>query len=63
MIRSGWSRLVQKLELIYIETDGHDYIDLARRPIQECIYFMGSAIPPSMRYAFSDKIIIPYVRV
>jgi len=45
------------------QTDGYGYIDSARRPDQEYIYFMGSDTPPSRRYKLRDKIIIPSARV
>jgi len=40
------------------QTDGYGYIDSARRPDQDYMYFMGS-----VRCTFRDKIIIPSARV
>jgi len=45
------------------QIDGHGHIDSAVDADQEYIYFVGSVRPPSMRYKFRDKIIIPFARV
>jgi len=45
---------------LHIQTDGYGYIDSARRPEQEYIYFMGS---PPVRCTFRDKIIIPSAKI
>jgi len=46
-----------------METDGHVYVDSARRLVQEYIYFLRSVRPPSMHYKLCDKIIIPSAKV